>query len=135
MTLLGDELCLDGTGGELKDANKAISLWESAASQGDTTAMCMLAFFYEEGYCVSKDALKAGSFYQMAADSGDPRAMCCLGARFGKDTAEAVALWQRASDAGNNLAMAILGMYYFNGDGGIEKDHKKAASLFQKALL
>ncbi|KAH3767957.1 tetratricopeptide repeat protein [Pelomyxa schiedti] len=124
MTLLG-ALCWSGTGGERREA---ISLWESAATQGDTTAMCELAYCYEHGKSVDKYTTRAASW------SAFNLGYCFFnGQGVDKDVARAVELHKLAADDGQPAAMYELAECYSFGT-SVGQDFHKAAVLHQEAL-
>jgi TPR repeat protein len=84
------------------DANQ-IKQWQSAAEQGDASAMSQLARAYTFGDGVIKDYVKAYELYRKAADKG-------------------------VADAQNGM-----GFYHYSGLGGAKKDFAEAMAWYRKA--
>lgn len=124
--------------GVAKDIEKAKELYESASALGNPEARNALAELYEHGEGVDRDINKAVELYRSAAADDHPVAMRHLAELlFTDDTVadkkEALAFCRRAVNAGDVESIIGLGLAYENG-WGVDKDVKKAAELYQKAL-
>jgi hypothetical protein len=91
---------------------------QSAAEQGDTTAMCYIAILYSIGHGVPKDAAKAALWYETAAAYGNANAMCNIACHYesgdgvSQDYGNALRWYEKAAANGDTEAMlAIAGLY------------------------
>ena len=124
--------------GVAKDIEKAKALYDSASALGNPAARNALAELYEQGEGVNRDTKKAVELYRSAAADDHSVAMRHLAELlFTDDTVtdknEALAFCRRAVNAGDVESIIDLGRAYENG-WGVDKDVKKAAELYQKAL-
>lgn len=96
------------------------------------------------GYGVEKDYKKAVEFYNKSAEQGDPAALLALGNCYNegigvpKSLEDAKRLYEAAANKGHANAWYVLADWFLDGlkDGDkviVEKDEKKAFSLFKKA--
>lgn len=121
-----------------KDLSKAIALYESAGKLGNPAAKSALAALYERGEGVAADIGRATDLYRSAAADDHPIALRRLAELLFSDVAvedkkEALAFCRRAVNAGDVEAIVDLGLAYEKG-WGVDRDEKKAAELYQKAL-
>ena len=63
----------------IKDYTHAFFWIQKAAAGGDSEAVMILGFMYEEGKGVSRDYVKAAQWYRKAADAGNASAAVDLG--------------------------------------------------------
>lgn len=121
-----------------KDLQKAIELYESSSKLGNPAAKYALAEIYESGEGVEADISRATELYRSAAADDHPIALRRLAELLFSDVAvedkkEALAFCRRAVNAGDVESIVDLGLAYEKG-WGVDKDTKKAAELYQKAL-
>jgi TPR repeat protein/transglutaminase-like putative cysteine protease len=94
-----------GQGGVPKDHSAALTLWEKAAAQGESTSEFMLGIAYESGEGTVRNLPLAASWYRKAAEQG-------------------------LSPAQKNL-----GILYANGNGGVQRDLVQAHMWFNLAAM
>lgn len=121
-----------------RNIGKAKELYELASALGNSDARNALAEFYEHGEGCDRNIDKAVELYRSAAADDHPVAMRRLAELLFSDEAvsnkkEALAFCRRAVNAGDVESIVYLGLAYENG-WGVDKDAKKAAELYQKAL-
>ena len=124
--------------GVAKDFAKAIALYESSSKLGNPAAKYALADLYERGEGVDADFDRATELYRSAAADDHPIALRRLAELLFSDVTvedkkEALAFCRRAVNVGDGESIVDLGLAYENG-WGVDKDVKKAAELYQKAL-
>lgn len=117
------------------DRDKAISLIEPVAKQGDAYAQRILGICYH----LKADEIKAREFYELAAKQGDIEAQEKLANSYTQgyyngpvDYNEAAKWYKLAADQGDHKAQYSLGVCYYEGR-GIDQDYQKAVELFLKA--
>ena len=128
-----------------RDYSRAEELFQQAAGDGDTTAMCALGDLYYYGYTAPADDAKALSWYRKAADGQNFAGMVETGLMYSKglgteeDPNEASAWAERAMkrmkegiDTDDVLTGFALGRACYEGF-GLEKDYSRALGYFQKA--
>jgi len=121
-----------------KDLAKAIELYESASNLGNPAAKYALAELHERGEGVGSDICRATQLYRSAAADDHPSALRRLAELLFTDDSvedkkEALSFCRRAINAGDVEAIVDLGLAYEKG-WAVDKDAKKAAELYQKAL-
>lgn len=127
--LLARALAATGQRGE------AITLYRSAADQGDLRAMVSLGLILETGDGAPRDPKAAYALYARAADRGSPDGAINLavalleGNSIARNPARAVELLRRASDAGSAIANYNLGVL---AERGVFKDGR-ALNYFIRA--
>jgi TPR repeat protein len=125
--------------GVIRNAERAVSLYQRSVEQGDSAAIFNLSVCYHRGEGVEQDWNKAAELYQQAVEQGNREAMFNLGVCYekgegvGQDWSKAVDLYQRAIEQGDSAAMFNLGVCYDNGT-GVEQDWSKAFALYQRAV-
>ena len=99
----------------------------------------MRGWMHEEGLGVTKDAARAAELYRQASEKGDGWAQnqlgwfCEDGIGVKKDLAEAARWYTKAAEQGEPRGQANLGKLMIDGLGGLPKDQRGAAALFEKA--
>jgi TPR repeat protein len=113
------------------DQQKAMVLWQAAASAGNIMAASGLGNIYNNGnHVVQPSRAKAESYYKIAADAGDISAMAALGVDLvhdgdpngGPHDTEAATWLSKAAAAGNADAQNYYGYLLQNGRGVTEDD-------------
>gem|GEM_PF-285814 len=122
-----------------QDQARAVEYFERSAGMGNTYAMTVLAYLFEDGIGVDKNEAKAFEWYIKAAEAGDETAMRISadiywsGQFVPKNEGKAVQWYIKAAGLGEANAMRSLGSLYANGLGGIAKDESKAVEWYRKA--
>lgn len=124
---------------------KAIFWYQQAANKGNSAAQFKLGSIYQNGTGTEQNIHTAIEWYNRATLQNHAQAFYQLGAIYDQgitnndgeeiiktDKRKAVIYYQKASQLDYNLAFAPLGFLYENGL-GIEKDHERARSLYQKS--
>lgn len=118
------------------DVDRAVTLYQQAAAEGDLRAMVSLAQLHESGTGVPQDVNMALDLYDRAADGGSADAMINLavtlfeGQIVPKDDNRAIALLRRAAAGGSAKATFNLGVLAQDGVAG---EPSQALGYFQKA--
>ncbi len=118
------------------DVDRAVTLYQQAAAEGDLRAMVSLAQLHESGTGVPQDVNRALELYEQAAAGGSFDAMINLavtlfeGQIVPKDEARAVQLLQRAADGGSAKATFNLGVLAQDGVAG---EPSQALNYFRKS--
>lgn len=118
------------------DVDRAVTLYQQAAAEGDLRAMVSLAQLHESGTGVSQDTVRALDLYEQAAAGGSADAMINLavtlfeGQIVPKDEERAVSLLQRAAQGGSAKATFNLGVL---AQDGIAGEPSEALEYFQRA--
>ena len=118
------------------DVDRAVTLYQQAAGQGDLRAMVSLAQLHESGTGVPQDVDKAMAIYERAAAGGSFDAMINLavtlfeGQIVPKDETRAIELLQDAAEGGSAKATFNLGVLAQDGVAGLPA---QALGYFQKA--
>lgn len=121
-----------------KDYEKALSILQPLAVQGNPEAQVTLGLMYEMGHGVDKNLDTALEWYQSAADQGLPNVQHDLGVKYfngegvNQDYSKAIEWWEKAADKNYADSQFNLGLMYYRGI-GINKDFNKAQRLFEKA--
>ena len=117
------------------DRDKAVSLIEPVAKQGEAYAQRILGICYH----LKADETKAREFYELAAKQGDIEAQYSLANSYTQgyysapiDYSEAAKWYKLAAEQGHRNAQYSLGLCYYEGR-GIDQDYQKAVELFLKA--
>jgi len=111
-SLLGD-MYEDGEGVD-QSYQRAVELYELAATQGYAMAQYNLGIMYQEGQGVEQSYERAAEYYEAAARQGHAKAQCNLGALCanGKGVEQsdekARKLWMKAAEQGNENAIKNL---------------------------
>ncbi|KAF9989546.1 hypothetical protein BGZ75_006093, partial [Mortierella antarctica] len=126
-------------GGHLQqDYNKALEWYLKASDDGNTHAMCNIAFLYHDGRGVEQNHNKTLEWYRMASDAGDNTAMYAIGAMYdedlgvNRDHVKGREWHLKAAEAGNADAMYIIGILYHYGL-DVDRDYDKAMRWYTKA--
>ncbi len=114
--------------------------WDNAV-QGDTPALCSIAYAYFHGTeGLGRDEFAAVKLWRLAASRGDQEGLSHLGQAFKvgegglpKDLHEAARLFRLGADKGSARAQFELGRMYGLGQGGLPKDESEAARLYKLA--
>ena len=120
-----------------EEKQQAVSYFEKAAQNGDSTGICNLAWCYENGYGVEEDIKKAIWLMEQSVELGNLVAACNLGYSYEvgkgvtKNIERAVELYKMAYEGGATRAGYYLGRCYLYGI--IKKDYKKAVGYFQES--
>lgn len=118
------------------DVERAVTLYNQAAAEGDLRAMVSLAQLHESGTGVPQDMTAALDLYERAAEGGSADAMINLavtlfeGQIVPKDEARAVSLLQRAAEGGSAKATFNLGVL---AQDGVALAPEQALGYFQRA--
>ncbi|WP_457611300.1 tetratricopeptide repeat protein [Lutibacter sp.] len=86
---------------------KAVTLWEKAANQGDSNAQFNLGLIYENGYGVKQNYKEAMKWFRKAANQGVANAQTNLGFMYAngkgvrQDLYKAKKLFKKACDNGS----------------------------------
>ncbi len=118
------------------DVDRAVTLYQQAAAEGDLRAMVSLAQLHESGTGVPQDVNMALDLYERAAEGGSSDAMINLavtlfeGQIVPKDEARAIELLQRAAEGGSAKATFNLGVLAQDGSAG---EPAQALGYFQRA--
>lgn len=116
---------------------------QAAVDAGDVAAFEPTARLYEDGRGVERDWRRAFELRRQAAEAGDPNAQTGLARAFRYGVGVAPNL-KAAFDWGvraletpafeeRDAALGLVGEFYFNGEGVVERDKKRAFSLFWEA--
>lgn len=116
---------------EASDYQKAVSIWEALAEQGDIPSQLKMATLYSTGlgtkkdkFSVKKDSLIAFKYYNQAAEQGSAIAQVKLGQIYmsgqgdvKRDPEKAREMYLRAAKQGFAKAQYYYGVTYFRGEG------------------
>ena len=127
----------DGLAAQFRgDYERALSIFDRLARQGDRVAQVNLGQMYEDGLGVPKDSERATELYRKAWEQGDFHAefklMYAKGARVPEEAAKAAAWYRSAAEQGFAHAMYELGSMYLEGK-GMPEDEDQALEWFHKA--
>ena len=117
---------------------RAITLYNEAATQGHANAQDALGDSYRDGEGVLKDDAQAVLWYRKAAEQGHAEAQSSLGWMYNegrgveKDDAQAVLWYRKAAEQANATAQGNLGLMYSEGR-GVEKNEAQAVVWYRKA--
>jgi TPR repeat protein len=140
-------LLLDPTYGET-DLELAFRQLDQAIAKGSGLASFTLALMYREGRGCDKDLAQAAYYFERAAELGYTAAYLRLGVLYlpndsgapqvrppsGQDPkARVVECYEKAIQAGDVQAKHNYAVVLFEGKGGIQRDHPRAAKLWQEA--
>lgn len=122
---------------------KALAFYETAAEEGNISAINTVGLYYRKGRGTEADGEKAMDYYRKAADAGNYTAMDNIGimyengyANVKKDMDKAYEWYKKAADAGYADAMKDLGDLYYDGKYGAkddEPDYNTARQWYEKA--
>lgn len=128
-----------GIFGAEQDNQKAFEYFTKAAEGGVKDAMFNLAFFYQEGICVTADMKKSLEWLKKAAEAKQPVACYNLGMHYlmgvngiAADESKGVEFLTVAAEGGIPEAQFTLGCCYEAGH-GIEKDLSEAAGWYRRS--
>lgn len=114
-----------------RDYATALKEYQAAADAGDGAASTALAIMYLRGEGVAKDDAKAAALLQAAAGSFPPARynlarLYLVGRGVPKDVVKSVELLKLAVGAGDMLSAQLLSTIFYDGHGGIPKNHQEA---------
>lgn len=121
-----------------KDYEKALSILQPLAVQGNPEAQVTLGLMYEMGHGVDKNLDTAIQWYQSAADQGLSNVQHDLGVKYfngegvSQDYSKAIEWWEKAAASNYADSQFNLGLMYYRGI-GVNKNYDKAQRLFEKA--
>jgi len=110
-----------------------------AAEKGHAPSQNNLAMFLEHGMGVDKNAPQALSWYRRSAAQGDPEGQYHLARAYldgniiEPDTANAMRLFTLSAENGHAPAQFMLGYILETGQGGADKDLRRAAAWYKAA--
>jgi TPR repeat protein len=117
---------------------RAVSIYQTLASQGEPKAMASLGVLYLKGLGVTKDIPQAIKWLTLAAEKGDVRAETNLGSVYydgdgvTQDFGKSVHLFSSAAASGDAGAQFALGVMNAKGQ-GMPRDVKRAYMWFSIA--
>ncbi|MGA9211280.1 SEL1-like repeat protein [Kaistella sp.] len=134
MRLIG-ELYFFGNGVE-KNTQAGMEWHLKAANRGNTDAMLLIAYTYENGQGgFTKDYKKAEQWYQKAIDAGQRSSYNSLGRLYSlpdnNHPKKALENYEKAAEVGYPSGMLETANLYFSGNAGITKDYTKAAKYYE----
>ena len=109
-----------------------------SAEQGNTDAMCEVAYDYSDGIGVELDYEESVKWYRKAAELGNAYAMYKLGECYyegegvEKDKEEAVKWYRKAAEQGHAAAQCVFGYLYYDGE-GVLQNYCEAVEWFRKS--
>jgi len=113
------------------DYEKALELYNEAATAGVADAQLLLGFLHFNGDGVAQDFTKSVKWFTEAARQGDARSQAQLGIMYEngqgvpQDFGAAAEWFKRAADQGYGLAQNSLGLMYAVGQ-GVKQDYPRA---------
>ncbi len=116
-------ICEEGSGGMMKDADRALEWYRKSAEQNYAPACYRVAWYYDRGRVVREEPVAAFHWYHKAALSGSARAANHLGNAYMEgrgvraDREEAFRWYRTSADAGNAAAMYNLAVCFRDGEG------------------
>ena len=123
-----------------KDYKNAYQHFKKSAEEGAHLGMAWLAFSYEEGIGVEVDYEQAFKWSNQAAKNGNALGLAMLGKQYLKghgtqqDFDMALKVLRSAEKRGSPLGSALLGYMYEAGLSELDRDYKKAVTLYQRAV-
>lgn len=127
----------DGAGVS-EDKNKAISLLEDAANNGNIDALIKAGLAHDDGGWANLNYDKAVSYYTQLADVDNTVGITCLGVMYEKghgveqNYSKAVELYEKAANLGDSRAMTNLALLYQDGK-GVEQNPEMTTKLLISA--
>ena len=121
-----------------QDSKQAVSWWQLAAAQGNSSGQTNLGICFHTGKVVTQNFKQAVHWYQLATAQGDPYAQTNLGICFEngdgvkQDIKQAVHWYQLAAKQGFEEAQINLGICFEKGE-GVTRDVEQAAHWYQIA--
>lgn len=121
-----------------KNEKEAVIWYEKSVKQNTPEAQYALGGCYWMGQGVRQNDQKAISLFEAAAANKHPFAIQQLGDIYyggtgvKEDISKAVSYYQQSSDLGLEISKRRLASIYLNGEGGIEKNEKKAFILYKE---
>lgn len=129
---------LNGSNGKERDAEKAFSIFEAGALEGNDVCQYLVGRMSLEGIGTKQNDIQAESWYLKSAESGNPLSQFELGMFYkhgkkgGVNFREAVKWFQKAADNGVPNALYSMGYMYLKGF-HVSQDYCKAFEYFSRA--
>jgi len=123
-----------------KQYEKAATIWQTLADEGDIDSQLRLAGMYSTGLGVQRDLEKAFKLYHNAAQQGSARAQNQLGKIYAagqgvqRDPKAAREWYLKAAEQGYAEAIYNIGVSYFKGEGTLT-DYVKAHAWMHTAVV
>ncbi len=123
-----------------KNPQRALELYQDAASEDFVDAQMKLFDIYTQGQVVPQDLNKARYWLEKAAEQNDPLAIVKLGLVYQEgrgvatDNIRAVQLYHKAAELGLSEAQLLLGTYYSVGK-FVERSDTEAVKWFRLAAV